>query len=75
LSLSPVRRCVLQKKLYITSVMRHDDFLDAFRRLGQRLTEPARLVLAGGSAMILLGYMDRDTGDDEPGGRSASRSR
>jgi hypothetical protein len=55
--------------------MRHDDFLDAFRRLGQRLTEPARLVLAGGSAMILLGYMDRDTGVDETGGRSASRSR
>ena len=31
--------------------MRRDDFLDAFRRLGQRLTEPARLVLAGGSAL------------------------
>jgi hypothetical protein len=45
--------------------MRHDDFLDAFRRLGQRLTEPARLVLAGGSAMILLGYTDRDTGDGD----------
>ena len=45
--------------------MRHDDFLDAFRRLGQRLAEPARLVLAGGSAMILLGYMDRDTGDGD----------
>ena len=45
--------------------MRHDDFLDAFRRLGQRLTEPARLVLAGGSAMILLGYTDRDTGEGD----------
>ena len=42
--------------------MRHDDFLDAFRRLGQRLTEPARLVLAGGSAMILLGYLYLEQG-------------
>ena len=63
--LSPDHRCTLSKKLYITAVMRRDDFLDTFRRSNQRLTEPARLVLDSGSAMILLGYTDRDTGEGD----------
>lgn len=43
--------------------MRRADFLHAFALLGERFEQPVRLVLAGGSAMILLGYLDRDTGD------------
>ncbi len=46
----------------MSRVMRHDDFPDMFRRSSQRLTEPARPVPAGGSAMIPPGYMERDAG-------------
>jgi hypothetical protein len=45
--------------------MRRDDFLHAFRLLGARFPTPVRLVIAGGSAMILAGYIDRDTGDGD----------
>ena len=45
--------------------MRRDDFLKAFEQLGHRFPEPVRLVLAGGSAMILMGYVDRDTADGD----------
>lgn len=45
--------------------MQRDDFLHAFRLLGARFPTPVRLVIAGGSAMILAGYIDRDTGDGD----------
>lgn len=45
--------------------MRRDDFLHAFELLGSRFPTPVRLVIAGGSAMILAGFIDRDTGDGD----------
>ncbi|HET7550587.1 MAG TPA: hypothetical protein VFK04_04805 [Gemmatimonadaceae bacterium] len=37
--------------------------MDTFRRFVQRLTGPAWFTLPGESAMTLLGYTDRDTGE------------
>lgn len=45
--------------------MRREDFLKAFEQLGRRFPEPVRLALAGGSAMILMGYVDRETSDGD----------
>ena len=45
--------------------MRRDDFLHAFELLGSRFPAPVRLVIAGGSAMILAGFIDRDTADGD----------
>jgi hypothetical protein len=57
----------ISKKLYITT-RRREDFLHAFRLLGGGFPSPVRLVIAGGSAMILAGYVDRDTGDGDGDG-------
>ncbi len=43
--------------------MQRADFLQAFRALGERLDEPAEIIVAGGSALLLLGIVDRETGD------------
>jgi hypothetical protein len=45
--------------------MRRDDFLHAFELLGSRLPDPVHVIVAGGSALILAGYIDRDTGDGD----------
>lgn len=39
------------------------DFLTAFDMLGSRLRTPAEVVIAGGSALVLLGVVDRATAD------------
>jgi hypothetical protein len=43
--------------------MQRADFVRAFRVLGDRLNEPAEIIVAGGSALLLLGIVDRETGD------------
>jgi hypothetical protein len=43
--------------------MRRQDFLLAFQELGSRIDLEAEVVIAGGSALLLLGVVDRETGD------------
>jgi uncharacterized nucleotidyltransferase DUF6036 len=43
--------------------MQRDDFLRAFEALGERLGTPTEIVVAGGSALVLLGIVDRSTAD------------
>lgn len=43
--------------------MLRSDFLRAFAALGARLGTPAEIVVAGGSALLLLGIIDRSTAD------------
>jgi hypothetical protein len=43
--------------------MQRGDFLRAFAALGARLGTSAEIVVAGGSALVLLGIVDRSTAD------------
>jgi|HubBroStandDraft_6_1064221.scaffolds.fasta_scaffold56912_2 hypothetical protein len=43
--------------------MQRDNFLRAFGALGERLGRPTEIVVAGGSALVLLGIVDRSTAD------------
>jgi hypothetical protein len=43
--------------------MQRNDFLRAFAALGGRLSTLAEIVVAGGSALVLLGIVDRSTAD------------
>jgi hypothetical protein len=43
--------------------MLRQDFLGAFATLGRRLQVPVEIILAGGSALVLLGVVDRATVD------------
>lgn len=43
--------------------MQRDDFLRAFDALGTRLRTPSEIVVAGGSALVLLGIVNRSTAD------------
>ena len=45
--------------------MQKSDIVQAFKRLGQRCESPVEIVIGGGAAMILAGYIDRDTGDSD----------
>lgn len=41
------------------------DFLAAFTALGARLRASTEIVIAGGAALMLLGIIDRETGDSD----------
>lgn len=43
--------------------MVRNELLDAFALLGRLLKAPAEIVIAGGSALVLLGVVDRATAD------------
>ena len=45
--------------------MTRDELFDALERLGELLPEKAQVVIAGGAALILGGYVDRATGDGD----------
>jgi hypothetical protein len=45
--------------------MTRGELLDALYRLGELLPEKAQIVIAGGAALILGGYLDRGTGDGD----------
>jgi Nucleotidyltransferase of unknown function (DUF6036) len=40
-----------------------NDLIGAFSALGARLSGPAEIIVAGGSALVLLGVIDRSTAD------------
>jgi hypothetical protein len=41
------------------------ELLDALQRLGELIPQKAQIVIAGGAALILGGYVDRGTGDGD----------
>ena len=45
--------------------MQKSELLEAFRHLGQRCESVTEIVVAGGAAMILAGYVDRGTADSD----------
>lgn len=45
--------------------MTRDELLDALHRLGELIPEKATMVIAGGAALILGGYVDRGTADGD----------
>lgn len=45
--------------------MTRDELLEALERLGDRVPEQAQVVIAGGAALILGGYINRGTADGD----------
>ncbi|MEX0892513.1 MAG: DUF6036 family nucleotidyltransferase [Gemmatimonadota bacterium] len=45
--------------------MTRGELLDALQRLGELIPDQARIVIAGGAALILGGYVDRGTADGD----------
>lgn len=45
--------------------MTRDELLGALERLGERVPEQAQVVIAGGAALILGGYINRGTADGD----------
>jgi hypothetical protein len=54
--------------------MQREDFLRAFEALGARLGPRTEIVVAGGSALVLLGVVDRSTADADAVASYSARS-